>query len=134
MMLPAPKVSPITLLSAEIKEILSQTETNYPSENRFSLFPLENSSVLSNEAQRHFQCHKCSGLFISFKGLRQHIGKKHNSNKKYSPCKHCNKKFRTKYAVKFHIKQVHEKSTRVVCELCGADFYNKYMLRTHHHI
>lgn len=59
------------------------------------------------------------------------MGKKHNSRKKVSACNICDKKFRNKYAVAFHIKQVHDKATRVLCELCGEEYYNKYMLKQH---
>jgi hypothetical protein len=43
----------------------------------------------------------------------------------------CEKLFHNKYGVKFHVKQVHEKSTRVQCPVCSKDLYNKYMLEKH---
>ena len=84
-----------------------------------------------SQPARNFQCSRCSGAFVSAKGLSQHIGKKHNATKKQVACPDCDKKFRTKYAVKFHREQVHNKTTRVRCPYCGAQCYNKYTLKAH---
>lgn len=65
------------------------------------------------------------------KGLKQHIGKKHDKQNKYLKCPQCSKKFKNKYAVRFHVKQVHDKTTRVQCTDCGVEYYNKYMLKVH---
>ena len=78
-----------------------------------------------------WKCSHCQGQFVSFKGLKQHIGKIHNAKKKHSKCPQCDKRFKTKYAVKFHLRQVHQKLTRVRCDSCGIELYNKYSLRAH---
>ncbi|OMJ76180.1 hypothetical protein SteCoe_24517 [Stentor coeruleus] len=79
----------------------------------------------------YLKCEECCLFFTSTKGFMQHHGKVHVTKYKYSKCPVCEKKFRNKYAVKFHIKQVHEKSTREKCPKCGKDFYNKYLIPQH---
>jgi uncharacterized C2H2 Zn-finger protein len=81
--------------------------------------------------QNCLKCEECCIFFETAKGYKQHIGKVHVTKYKYSKCHECNKKFRNKYAVKFHIKQVHQRATRENCPLCGKDFYNKYLLPLH---
>jgi uncharacterized C2H2 Zn-finger protein len=76
-------------------------------------------------------CKDCCLFFETAKGYMQHHGKVHVTKYKYSKCQVCDKKFRNKYAVKFHVKQVHEKATRENCPTCGKEFYNKYLLPGH---
>lgn len=78
-----------------------------------------------------FICSICQLQLKNAKGLKQHIGKVHNTKFKGVYCSTCHKKFKHKYALRFHINQVHEQATRVVCVECGQAFYNKYMLRSH---
>ncbi|CAG9328266.1 unnamed protein product [Blepharisma stoltei] len=88
-------------------------------------------SSLDIEEKEEFVCQQCRLEFKSYKGMKQHIGKMHLTKYKHSKCPLCTKNFRHKYAVKFHIKQVHEKSTRASCKNCGREFYNKYLLNNH---
>lgn len=81
--------------------------------------------------QNSFKCEPCCIFFNTKRGLKQHLGKVHIKKYKYSKCQFCSKKFRNKYAVRFHIKQVHEKSTRDKCEYCNKVFYNKYLIPKH---
>ena len=76
-------------------------------------------------------CSLCGVAAKNAKGLSQHIGKVHPSRFKGVYCPTCHKKFKHKYALRFHVNQVHKQLTRVQCEQCGSHFYNKYMLRTH---
>lgn len=76
-------------------------------------------------------CPYCCLSFKNSKGLNQHIGKRHSARKKIAVCNLCSKRFTHKYALKFHILQVHEKTTRVECPECGKIVYNKYMLDKH---
>lgn len=87
--------------------------------------------TIDNEEETDFFCNECDIEFKSKKGMRQHMGKVHDTKYKHSRCKVCKKKFRNKYAVRFHSKQVHEKSTRAECSKCGRVFYNKYLLIKH---
>lgn len=91
--------------------------------------PLFESLVI--EQKEEFVCEQCRLEFKSYKGMKQHIGKMHLTKYKHAKCHLCSKCFRHKYAVKFHIKQVHEKSTRASCKKCGKEFYNKYLLNNH---
>jgi len=77
------------------------------------------------------QCPHCPMTFNNLKGLNQHIGKVHDESGKNCVCTLCDKKFKTKYAVKSHVSQVHEKTTKVRCPLCPRTLYNKYMLKKH---
>jgi ribosomal protein S27E len=76
-------------------------------------------------------CEVCGETFVSFKGMKQHLGKKHPSASKTNPCKTCSKLFTSKYSLKFHDEQVHQRKTRVSCEVCGKLLYNKYALKKH---
>ena len=77
------------------------------------------------------QCWKCDRVCKSARGLSQHMGKAHCSKKRHSVCKLCGNAFRNKYALRFHVKQVHDQTTRVACQVCGAVLYNKYVLLKH---
>ena len=143
-MLPKPEVAQNELLATEILDLLCPLYVPIPveptpivveagstqSESEKSTDPRQAFGKKPSRP-KNFACNRCSGHFVSMKGLRQHIGKKHNLTRKYSSCPQCNKKFRTKYAVRFHVKQVHLKATRVSCSICGQDYYNKYMLKEH---
>ena len=76
-------------------------------------------------------CPHCKKHFKGKKGLNQHMGKVHSKKRKRSQCKECGKKFSNRYALSFHIKQVHKKSTRVECSHCKKIMYNKYVLEKH---
>jgi uncharacterized C2H2 Zn-finger protein len=79
----------------------------------------------------YLKCEKCCIFFETRKGYMQHNGKVHQTKYKYSKCPECNKKFKNKYAVRFHLKQVHTKTTRESCPTCKKQFYNKYLIPQH---
>lgn len=85
----------------------------------------------SKAALSTFACSICGLVLKNAKGLNQHIGKVHPKRFKGVYCPTCHRKFKHKYALRFHVNQVHKQVTRVQCEKCGQAFYNKYMLRTH---
>jgi DNA-directed RNA polymerase subunit M/transcription elongation factor TFIIS len=76
-------------------------------------------------------CPECQQLFVSFKGMRQHMAKTHAELQRTASCPVCGNMFRHKYAVNFHVKQVHSKATRVQCPFCNKEIYNKYVLKKH---
>lgn len=125
-MLPKPNISQSRLLSEELAEF-------FPSlyENSSTQCSSESKSIVAQSQKKDFHCPNCEGIFSTVKGLKQHIGKKHDKQNKYSKCPQCSKKFKNKYAVRFHVKQVHDKATRVQCADCGTEYYNKYMLKDH---
>lgn len=86
---------------------------------------------ISNTHENDYRCDECCIFFESEKGYMQHCGKVHETKYKYSKCTLCKKKFKNKYAVKFHMKQVHQKTTRKKCPNCGKEFYNKYLIPHH---
>lgn len=77
------------------------------------------------------ECPLCCQEFKSKKGLSQHHAKVHVAPVKAMPCGVCGKLFKHKYAVKFHIRQVHDKETQVKCPVCCKLIYNKYTLKKH---
>jgi hypothetical protein len=77
------------------------------------------------------RCQECQSEFVSYKGMMQHKAKIHDKLERKVPCQQCGKCYKHKYALEFHVKQVHEKSTRVKCSLCLKVLYNKYAHRTH---
>ncbi|CAG9327748.1 unnamed protein product [Blepharisma stoltei] len=83
------------------------------------------------EVRKNLICPFCSKICKSKKGLEQHKGKAHIHKRKRCTCKICGKRYENKYALRFHITQVHEKATRVKCDICGSIIYNKYMLTVH---
>jgi len=91
-------------------------------------FDYDNTPV-NNETP--MECPICQKICKSNKGLQQHQAKVHNQTPKKEVCKECGKCFKHKNALKFHVRQVHEKSTRVSCSYCGESIYNKYMLASH---
>jgi endogenous inhibitor of DNA gyrase (YacG/DUF329 family) len=77
------------------------------------------------------QCPECSQFFVSHKGMKQHMAKAHMNLNKQTKCPLCFKAYKHRFAVRFHIKQVHEKATRVECPKCKKTLYNKYILSKH---
>jgi uncharacterized Zn-finger protein len=59
------------------------------------------------------------------------MGKKHKLKVKQSKCDQCQKEFVDKHALKLHVRQVHEQSTRAICPNCNKVFYNKYTMAKH---
>ena len=94
------------------------------------LSPTSDSTEHSDEPEE-IKCYRCGKLCKSVRGLNQHFGKAHSSKKRHAVCKICGKAFRHKYALRFHVKQVHDQATRVACQVCGVVLYNKYMLPKH---
>lgn len=90
-----------------------------------------NVKSIKSEKESGFRCIICCKTFISYKGMKQHMGKKHNIKNKQSKCEVCEKLFVDKHALKLHVKQVHEQSTRAVCPNCNQIFYNKYTMARH---
>lgn len=77
------------------------------------------------------KCEICCLFFKTSKAFMQHIGKAHITGNKNSACPTCKKNFKSKHAVKFHIRQVHQKATRKSCPICGKQFYSKYLIPAH---
>lgn len=78
-----------------------------------------------------YTCVECCKFFQTEKAFMQHKGKEHDHGKKTSECVVCGKMFKNRHAVNLHIKQVHEKSTRINCTYCGKELYKKYVLPEH---
>ena len=45
-----------------------------------------------------------------------------HQNRKSDPCLHCEKKFNRPYALRRHIKNVHEKEKSYICKICQKTF------------
>ena len=83
------------------------------------------------EAKTEVQCPKCMKWFKGERGFTQHFGKIHKKARRYANCHLCNSAFRNKYALRFHIKQVHEQTFRAKCPICNVELYNKFALSKH---
>lgn len=81
--------------------------------------------------EENLVCTYCMSRFTCKRGLSQHVGKVHKNFERTVNCRLCGKNYKHDSALKSHIKQVHEKTTRVVCTKCGRSIYNKYMLKAH---
>ena len=79
----------------------------------------------------YIKCEQCCLFFKASKAFMQHLGKAHRTDNKNSLCPVCGKNFKNKHAVKFHLRQVHEKATRRCCPKCGKEFYSKYLIPPH---
>ncbi|CAG9316891.1 unnamed protein product [Blepharisma stoltei] len=90
--------------------------------------PSENNS---NLATGQYFCKVCNRAFETFKGYKQHQGKMHRTKRRNFKCLKCSRKFVSKYALKFHKIQVHEKAFKVECEHCSKVLYNKYHYQVH---
>ena len=112
-------------MSNRIRPTLSMAESPIP-----VILARPNPSAMIADTQT-YKCDPCEKTFATEQGLNRHIGRIHNRKKKLAKCTVCNKKFTDKYAVKIHMNQVHEGANRVFCQLCGADFYNKYVYKKH---
>ena len=80
--------------------------------------------------EKLINCTRCTLKFQTFKGMKQHFGKKHEKSRPYR-CSICHKKFRNVYASRIHKKQVHFHMARKICTFCGKNVYNKYSLSRH---
>jgi uncharacterized Zn-finger protein len=83
------------------------------------------------QKESEIKCIMCQKTFSSYKGMKQHMGKKHKLKVKQSKCDQCQKEFVDKHALKLHVRQVHEQSTRAICPNCNKVFYNKYTMAKH---
>lgn len=92
---------------------------------------LENSQEDESEETDSVTFTCCQMNFLGKRGLNQHIGKQHSQSEKTIICGQCGKTYKHKNALNFHVKQVHERATRVRCLKCGKLVYNKYMLKNH---
>jgi uncharacterized C2H2 Zn-finger protein len=88
-------------------------------------------SYVAETFHNHFACDICVVFFKTSKAYMQHIGKEHMTESKDSSCPMCEKTFKSTHAVKFHVRQVHERATRRRCPICGKEFYNKYLIPAH---
>ena len=78
------------------------------------------------------KCKFCGKMFQHIGVLIKHMEKKH-LNPKPEPllkCFKCNKIFKTKKTLKYHMK-THNNDNLVVCEICGENFVSKYKLSVH---
>jgi hypothetical protein len=112
-------------------ELLHQLKRSEDCEDNSSIIYQETEPTTPIKPDSRSRCEECQSEFVSYKGMMQHKAKIHDRIERKVPCPQCGKCYKHKYALEFHVKQVHEKSTRVKCELCLKVLYNKYAYRTH---
>ena len=118
-----------TLNSLEIHKHLLE-EHKFDSE-ALKILSVELLSSKADASGNKNTCPVCLKVFKSFRGMRQHVGKIHDTKNRKRKCGICGGKFKDKYALKYHTKQVHFNATKVSCERCHQILYNKYHLRKH---
>lgn len=95
------------------------------------VFVLEKDLLEHNpKVTKDFRCPLCLINFQTFKGMRQHYGKKHAKLRPFR-CNICYKRFRNLYASRIHKQQVHLHKARQNCLHCGKSVYNRYSLKRH---
>lgn len=95
------------------------------------VFALEQDLEMHNARMtKDIHCPLCSIKFVTYKGMRQHYGKRHAKIRPYR-CNICYKRFRNVYASRIHKQQVHLHKARQDCMYCGKSVYNKYSLSRH---
>ena len=83
------------------------------------------------ERKEAFSCRetpRCKRSFVTENGLRKHILKRHEGEKKYS-CDICRKRFYLKAKLNKH-KKIHEKKA-IICPICGQQKRDLYRLQLH---
>lgn len=90
----------------------------------------------NNEKESAFRCILCSREFKSYKGMKQHMGKKHrihNIEKNKQPkCEICSKEFKSYKGMKQHFGKKHNiKNKETICEICSKMFVNIHALNLH---
>jgi hypothetical protein len=127
---------PPTKKSEALPKAIELSMTESPSEGHkcpyCSLIFTSEKDLCTHKAgkERLISCTHCSIKFLTFKGMKQHFGKKHTKSRPYR-CKICYKRFRNVYAARIHKQQVHMNSSRLLCAHCGKSLYNKYSLSRH---
>ena len=77
------------------------------------------------------KCRLCDRVFLNRKTLKEHMLNIHQEFKAIQ-CPHCDKKYRTPYHMKMHIKHVHlRKPKSFACDHCTRRFDTKKVLQTH---
>ena len=83
------------------------------------------------ESIESFSCRetpRCKRSFVTENGLRKHILKRHEGEKKYG-CDICRKRFYLKAKLNMH-KKIHEKKA-IICPICGQQKRDLYRLQLH---
>ena len=91
------------------------------------------------ESDGNLQCEFCQKFYQSMMVLRGHYLRQHNQKLSFMrrpkppgqiPCNQCDRKFRSRQSVDYHIRSVHE-GFRASCDLCGKTFCNEQSRRKH---
>jgi len=85
---------------------------------------------------RSFECDCCEKLFYSLYHLKRHqnskiIEKKKNNNVQVNQCLYCDKTFVYKTSLQRHIRLIHLKENRFMCEICSQTFQSTFNLKRH---
>ena len=78
---------------------------------------------------KDFKCSDCDLHWVSHLSLELHLTVSHK--KVNFACRLCGKTFTTQSRLEGHIKQIHEKSNRVVCHLCAQSCFNQSYYQKH---
>ncbi|KAK7023473.1 hypothetical protein SK128_006830 [Halocaridina rubra] len=90
---------------------------------------LEQEKEESKRQSRTYSCSECSKKFKSKAAVRNHV--KTHSHEVSFDCKDCSKVFFNKYRYKAHVKIHEHREKSHTCEVCNKSYYTTYQLKSH---
>ncbi|GAB0091177.1 hypothetical protein DMENIID0001_059900 [Sergentomyia squamirostris] len=83
----------------------------------------------SGSLQESTQCEICGKILLK-SSLGSHLRNRHSPEKPYS-CKDCGKSYKSKGSLKIHKKKHSKRIKSVICDKCGALFFDRKALQDH---
>ncbi|RXG73124.1 Zinc finger protein 91, partial [Armadillidium vulgare] len=80
---------------------------------------------------RHYKCEHCAKSFSYSSTYVRHLKIHSENNTEVFSCLTCFKSFKSKAALKHHMKRIHEKIKNFVCNLCSKGFFDKNVYNYH---
>lgn len=91
--------------------------------------------ILHEQEKEHspkkLKCPKCSQIFHSHYLLKGHLATSHDFKDYKLPCAVCKKTFIAKSRLDYHVRRVHLKERKFVCQDCGFKAFNGDHLKRH---
>ncbi|XP_035909058.1 zinc finger protein 850-like [Anopheles stephensi] len=79
---------------------------------------------------RKYPCKQCDKIFDKWLKLKMHVELEHSEKPPSFPCPQCDKTFVVRSRLKAHL-QTHSERKDHACDVCGASFHNKGLLKRH---
>jgi len=91
-----------------------------------------NSTMRAHRSCHFFEkmeCNECGTSFKTKKSLKSHMRSKHSEDSFI--CYICQKEMANDFTLKSHIKRVHKKEKKFMCNKCGKEFFDKQAFENH---